>query len=344
MRRQMKKVVKIGTPAALLGAALLILGQGQTQGAAAPFQIGYSAPAEALAPLLVSFKATVPAGYRVDWDFGDGTRASGAELEHVFYRPQNYTINVQVSDSAGRKIGTAATSLSVKSAGAERAALTLLLAPSGVRLSEVGSVSYAPHSARYWIDGKEIPVSRTGNPVKSEPVALSAGPHRATVQLQGSAGMLQSSVTFTMAPVTTSEAFNSEVLRLTNQARAQGFNCQTKKAGGAALSPLTRDPTLDSAAQAQSVGLALGGYFDHKSAIDGSSPSQRLLATGLKVSRSGENIAAGQTTPAQVVDGWLHSLGHCHNIMGDFTHIGLSYVYRAESEDKTYWTQVFAKP
>ncbi|PJI51521.1 hypothetical protein CTI14_58765, partial [Methylobacterium radiotolerans] len=39
-----------------------------------------------------------------------------------------------------------------------------------------------------------------------------------------------------------------------------------------------------------------------------------------------ENIAAGQETPQEVVTGWLRSPGHCKNIMGDFTRIGLSFM------------------
>ncbi len=38
----------------------------------------------------------------------------------------------------------------------------------------------------------------------------------------------------------------------------------------------------------------------------------------------GENIAAGQTTPQEVVAGWMDSDGHCSNIMEPaFTEIGV---------------------
>jgi uncharacterized protein YkwD len=56
----------------------------------------------------------------------------------------------------------------------------------------------------------------------------------------------------------------------------------------------------------------------------------------------GENIAAGQPTPAEVVDGWMHSPGHCRNIMDpDYHVIGIGYAYDASSSYGHYWTQDF---
>jgi uncharacterized protein YkwD len=69
-----------------------------------------------------------------------------------------------------------------------------------------------------------------------------------------------------------------------------------------------------------------------------------VQVTGLRVRASGENIAGGQQTPQEVVDAWLRSPGHCRNIMGDFTHLGVSYVNRPGTTYVNYWTQVFATP
>lgn len=320
----------------LLAAAL-----GSGAGAQADFRLRASPDMQA--PLSVRLSAQPPAGQTVVWNFGDGTQFTGNEVTHVFYRPGNYTI-VATTFAGDRRIGEARANLQVKSAGDEKARLTLLLAPGALRLSDMGSVIYAPRQTRYFLDGKEIPISKTGLPVKSESVRVSNRRHTVSVVATAGGKTYRQDLNFMMAPVQTNPAFDAEVLRLTNGARAAGFNCKTLKTGGPKLPPLTRDPTLDSAAAAQSVGMALGGYFDHQSGLDGSSPARRLEATGLQVTESGENIASGQNTPAEVVQGWLRSYGHCENIMNDFTHIGLSYIFRPDSVQKTYWTQVFARP
>ncbi len=53
----------------------------------------------------------------------------------------------------------------------------------------------------------------------------------------------------------------------------------------------------------------------------------------------GENIASGQESADEVVDGWMASPGHCANIMDpNFTEIGVGYY------DGDIWTQVFGRP
>jgi uncharacterized protein YkwD len=50
----------------------------------------------------------------------------------------------------------------------------------------------------------------------------------------------------------------------------------------------------------------------------------------------GENIAFGQRSEREVMQGWLSSPGHCKNIMSKtFKEMGVSRV-------GDYWTQVFA--
>ena len=71
---------------------------------------------------------------------------------------------------------------------------------------------------------------------------------------------------------------------------------------------------------------------------------RRVQAAGMAPAATAENIAAGHETPAQVVDGWLRSPGHCRNIMGAYSLIGLSYVNRPGTTYVRYWTQVFASP
>lgn len=59
----------------------------------------------------------------------------------------------------------------------------------------------------------------------------------------------------------------------------------------------------------------------------------------------GENIAGGASTPAEVVDLWMHSDGHRANILNaDYEELGVGYAYREDSTYKHYWVQIFKRP
>ncbi len=292
-------------------------------------------PQDAAAPLTVTFTAQAPTENRVVWDFGDGSTAQGTRVEHTFYRAGRYAVRARLLDSRGQPLATATGPLEVRSGGPERAELVVLLGRDEVRFSAAGSVAYRPGTPSFTLDGR---------PVGTGPLSLAPGEHRAAVRLPGESGLLSREVSFRMAPLPGSVPFETEVLRLTNQARARGWNCTALREGGQSLPPLKRHPELEVAALAQSAGMALHGYFDHRSALDGSTPATRLRATGLRVEASAENIAGGQPTPQAVVDAWLRSPGHCRNIMGDFTHLGVAHVERPGTRYRHFWTQVFATP
>ena len=58
--------------------------------------------------------------------------------------------------------------------------------------------------------------------------------------------------------------------------------------------------------------------------------------------RTGENLAGGQLTPEQAMEGWMNSPPHRENIMNpDYTLLGVAYVYRPDSKYKHYWVQHF---
>ena len=74
---------------------------------------------------------------------------------------------------------------------------------------------------------------------------------------------------------------------------------------------------------------------------DGRSCFTVLAETKISYRTCGENIAAGQTTPQEVVKGWMNSEGHRKNILnGSFTKLGVGYV-KASTGYKYYWTQMF---
>ena len=55
----------------------------------------------------------------------------------------------------------------------------------------------------------------------------------------------------------------------------------------------------------------------------------------------GENIAAGQSGPAQVMQSWLNSEGHRKNILSDFVHVGVGYYTDNECAYRKHYTQLF---
>jgi uncharacterized protein YkwD len=87
--------------------------------------------------------------------------------------------------------------------------------------------------------------------------------------------------------------------------------------------------------------MAVHRYFDHTSQ-DGRSPFDRMRGAGYKGGLMGENIAAGQPTPAAVMDAWMHSPGHRANILNcGYKVIGIGVFTLAGSPYRIYWTQDF---
>jgi uncharacterized protein YkwD len=69
----------------------------------------------------------------------------------------------------------------------------------------------------------------------------------------------------------------------------------------------------------------------------------RISAVGFDWTTTGENIAVGYTTPAQVVKAWMDSRDHCHNILApDFSQVGTGVLNRGIGYDgAATWTQDF---
>jgi uncharacterized protein YkwD len=136
----------------------------------------------------------------------------------------------------------------------------------------------------------------------------------------------------------------NEVLIFTNEARAKGAICGDKSFGPAG--PLALDNVLRTAAREHSRDMGAGNYFEHVS-LDGRSPTDRMHALGWKGRYGGENIYGGERdgrtlSASEVVDGWMHSPGHCSNIMDPrFKTIGVGYASTPRSRLGNYWTQDF---
>ena len=131
-----------------------------------------------------------------------------------------------------------------------------------------------------------------------------------------------------------SAEFAQEVLRLTNEFRAEY-----------GLSPLTMNEALNITAQQYAQLMAEHDFFSHIG-VDGSAPWDRAAVQGYTARAVGENIAAGQRTPAEVVQGWIESDSHRQNLLNpDYTELGVGYFALENDSGQVnyghYWTQLF---
>src|SRR4029078_995800 len=105
--------------------------------------------------------------------------------------------------------------------------------------------------------------------------------------------------------------------------------------------PLTLNDTLGRAALAHAADMAQYSRFSHEGR-DASTPDLRVTRAGYAWKAVGENIAAGQTTPETVVDGWLKSPEHCANIMApQFRARCRAPSNTGRSQSGIYWVQLF---
>ncbi len=118
--------------------------------------------------------------------------------------------------------------------------------------------------------------------------------------------------------------FTDRVIELCNEKRAEY-----------GLDPLTTDIVLDEKAEIRAEEITR--RFEHKRP-DGSEFTAML--SDVTWSACGENIAAGQSTPEEVVEAWMNSYGHRSNILNpSFAKIGVGYI--SGGEYGNYWVQIF---
>ena len=128
------------------------------------------------------------------------------------------------------------------------------------------------------------------------------------------------------APISNTQ-FVAEVLRLCNIER-QNAN----------LSPLSASAQLNQAAAIRANEIITS--FSH-TRPDGTSCFTVLKQLNIPYNTCGENIAAGQKTPQEVVTGWMNSEGHRKNILNPaFNKLGVGYVTGGSYGHN--WVQLFS--
>jgi uncharacterized protein YkwD len=126
----------------------------------------------------------------------------------------------------------------------------------------------------------------------------------------------------------TTGAPDEQVLSMINAERAK-----------ARCPALRSDDRLRTSANDHSTDMATRNYFSKKGR-DGSSPADRMTQAGYDRPLD-ENIAMGQRSTRQVVDGWMHSRSDKANIVDCAARaIGVSVAYRGST---AYWTVDFGE-
>lgn len=102
--------------------------------------------------------------------------------------------------------------------------------------------------------------------------------------------------------------------------------------------PVTQSARLQAAAEHHGADMVKRGYFAHKSP-SGSGPAKRAKRAGYRYCFIAENIAKGQKTLAQVMDGWANSPPHARNMSSEkATQFAL-----ARAADNT-WVMMLGRP
>jgi uncharacterized protein YkwD len=105
------------------------------------------------------------------------------------------------------------------------------------------------------------------------------------------------------------------------------------------LARLAVSDTLTFASKWMATDMAIYNYFSHTSR-DGRAPVQRMSDAGYPGTQTytGENMAAGYTSPSEVLNGWLNSPAHYAVLTNpNYRAIGVGRAYSDGSSYHTYW-------
>jgi uncharacterized protein YkwD len=202
------------------------------------------------------------------------------------------------------------------------------------RPAQLGPAAQRPAAQR---PGQQRPAAQrpaAQRPAAQRPAAQRPAQQRPAAQRpagQQAAGSAHQNVTRGSMSSSVNAPVQRQVLALVNENRRRG-GCRN----------LTLDRRLIVAANRHAADMARRGYFAHSSP-GGAGAGERVEDAGYRWSRYGENIARGQTSAYEVVDGWMHSPAHRENIMDCRLHqmgVGLAFA----GDDEPYWVQDFATP
>ncbi|RLN63433.1 hypothetical protein BBP00_00004171 [Phytophthora kernoviae] len=106
------------------------------------------------------------------------------------------------------------------------------------------------------------------------------------------------------------------------------------------LTALCLNSKLQEAAQSHSDDQAANDFMSHTGSDD-STMSERVSDADYDWNGVAENVAAGQVDVVEVMDSWMNSEGHRHNILGDYTMLDSNpkaRLYGPLEASTDYWT------
>ena len=117
-----------------------------------------------------------------------------------------------------------------------------------------------------------------------------------------------------------------------------------RERGKAGLLPVREEPLLDETALRHAQDMLARSYYGHDSP-EGTTALDRSKLSGYKPRFIGENIARGQYSAEEVMDGWMGSPIHREHILGNlFTDVGSAVVIgKNRNGYQVLWVQVFGR-
>ena len=136
------------------------------------------------------------------------------------------------------------------------------------------------------------------------------------------------------APFADLERMRREMLARVNRERT-----------GRGLAPLRRQPRLDDAAEAHARDMFARRYYSHDTP-EGKSAMDRMQAAGYRARYAGENIARGQYSVEEVMDGWMESKTHRDHLLSPvFDDVGFGLAFgKNPGGHEILWVQNFGRP
>lgn len=129
-----------------------------------------------------------------------------------------------------------------------------------------------------------------------------------------------------------SERLVDQVLQLVNLERSD-----------ADLPPVVVNPSLQKIADEYACRMIVEDFFGHTDPESGHGPGDRAVLSKYAFYAIGENLAAGQETPTEVMRVWMESPAHREIILDEkWTEVGISV--RGGGKYSIYWVQEFGAP
>lgn len=128
------------------------------------------------------------------------------------------------------------------------------------------------------------------------------------------------------------QQLTDQVLQLVNLERAE-----------AGLPPVVMNAALKRVASEYACRMVDEGFFGHRDPVSGYGPGERAALGRYSFFAVGENLAAGQETPADVMRIWMESASHKAIILDErWREVGIAV--RFGGEYSVYWVQEFGDP